>query len=71
VGIRCTDHATPFYPEKSALTSPAIGGCSVGIVRLQTEATEFVLFCMLLKEDIYNKRDTQEKEVNLFLNLNN
>jgi hypothetical protein len=31
-----------LYPQKLALTSPASGGRSVGIVRLRTEATEFV-----------------------------
>jgi hypothetical protein len=30
-----------LYPQKLALTSPTIGGCSVGIVRSQTKATEF------------------------------
>jgi hypothetical protein len=32
-----------FYPQKLALTSSAIGGSSVGIVRSRTEATEFSL----------------------------
>jgi hypothetical protein len=31
------------YPQKLALTSPTSGGRSVGIVRLQTKATEFSL----------------------------
>jgi hypothetical protein len=30
------------YPQKLVLTSPTSGGRSVGIVRLQTQATEFV-----------------------------
>jgi hypothetical protein len=30
---RHADHATPLYPQKSALTSPTSGGRSVGIVR--------------------------------------
>jgi hypothetical protein len=30
-----------FYPQKLALTSPTSGGRSVGIVRWQTQATEF------------------------------
>jgi len=34
---------TPLYPQKLALTSPTGGGHSVGIVRLQTKATEFFL----------------------------
>ena len=42
VGIRCADHVTPLYPQKLALPSPTGGGRSVGIVRVRTEATEFV-----------------------------
>jgi hypothetical protein len=42
VGIRRTDHATPLYPQKLALTSPTSGGRSVGIVRSRTKATELV-----------------------------
>jgi hypothetical protein len=34
-----------LYPQKLTLTSPTIGGRSVGIVRLRTKATEFV-FCI-------------------------
>ena len=41
VGTRCADHVTPLYPQKLALTSPTGGGCSVGIVRSRTKATEF------------------------------
>jgi len=41
VGTRCADHVTPLYPQKLALTSPTGGGCSVGIVRVRTKATEF------------------------------
>ena len=40
VGIRCADHVTPLYPQKLALTSPAGGGRSVGIVRSRTKAKE-------------------------------
>jgi hypothetical protein len=43
VGIRRADHATPFYPQKLALTSPTSSGRSVGIVRSWTKATEFNL----------------------------
>ena len=43
VGTRCTDHVTPLYPQKLALTSPTGGGRSVGIVRSRTKATEFSL----------------------------
>jgi len=49
VGTRCAEHVTPLYPQKLALTSPTGGGRSVGIVRVRTKATEFVLFvCMNL-----------------------
>jgi hypothetical protein len=43
VGIRCANHVTPVYPQKLALTSPAGGGRSVGMVRSRTKATEFSL----------------------------
>ena len=42
VGNRCSDHVTPLYPQKLALTSPTGGGRSVGIVRSRTKATELV-----------------------------
>jgi hypothetical protein len=32
----------PSNPQKLALTSPTIGGRSIGIVRSRTQATEFV-----------------------------
>jgi hypothetical protein len=32
-----------IFPQKLALNSPTSGGCSVGIVRSQTKATEFVV----------------------------
>jgi hypothetical protein len=35
-----------LHPRKLALTSPTSGSHSVGIVRLRTETTEFVFFCM-------------------------
>ena len=41
MGNRYADHMTPLYPQKLALTSPTGGGCSVGIVRSRTKATEF------------------------------
>jgi hypothetical protein len=43
LGIRSTDHATPFYPQKLALTSPTRGGRSVGILHSRTKATELLL----------------------------
>jgi hypothetical protein len=41
VGIRCADHATPSLRKSLALTLPASGGRSVGIVRLRAKSTEF------------------------------
>jgi hypothetical protein len=38
-----------LYPHKLALTSPASGGRSVGIVRLRTKATEFVCRIQLIR----------------------
>jgi hypothetical protein len=39
-----------------ALTTPTSGGCSVGIVRFRTQATEFVFVCLFQKdEDISSK----------------
>jgi hypothetical protein len=32
VGIRCTDHIEPLYPQKLVLTSPTSSDRSVGIV---------------------------------------
>jgi hypothetical protein len=43
VGTHCTDHVTPLYPQKLALTSPTSGGRSVGIVRSPAKAMEFSL----------------------------
>ena len=45
MGTRCADHVTPLYPQKLALTSPTGGGRSVGIVLVQTKATEFSFSC--------------------------
>jgi hypothetical protein len=33
-----------LYPQKLTLISPPSGGCSVGIVRSRTQATEFIFF---------------------------
>jgi hypothetical protein len=42
VYINRVDHATPFYPQKLALTLPTSGDRSVGIVRARTKATELL-----------------------------
>jgi hypothetical protein len=36
-----------LYPQKLALTWPTSGGRSIGIVRSRTQATEFVVLCVL------------------------
>jgi hypothetical protein len=41
VGIRCADHTTPLYLQKSTLTSPTSGGRSVGVGYSRTQAKEF------------------------------
>jgi hypothetical protein len=46
--MRRADYATPLHPQKLALTSPTIGGHSVGIVRSRTKATELLLLLLLL-----------------------
>jgi hypothetical protein len=38
----------PLYPQKLALTSLKSGGRSVGIVRSQTEATDFLLLPLFI-----------------------
>jgi hypothetical protein len=43
VGIRCADHVTTIYPQKAVLSSPTVGGRSVGIVHSRTKASEFSL----------------------------
>jgi hypothetical protein len=43
VGIGKADHVTPSIRKKLAITSPTSGGRSVGIVRSQTQTTEFSL----------------------------
>jgi hypothetical protein len=56
LGIRHTDHATPLYPQKLAITSPTSGGRSVGIVRTRTKATELVCYfttSALIEEYLY------------------
>jgi hypothetical protein len=42
VGDLYADYATPLYLQKLARTSQTSGGCSVSIVRQQTQVTEFV-----------------------------
>jgi hypothetical protein len=48
VGIRRTDHATPFYPQKLAVTSPTNGGRWVSIFRSRTKSTEFFFLQFLV-----------------------
>jgi hypothetical protein len=44
VGTRCNDSAKHLCLQKLALSLPTSGSPSVGIVRLQTNATEFLFF---------------------------
>jgi hypothetical protein len=43
VGIRRFDHATHFYPQKLAPTSPTNGSHSVGIAHSLTKAAQLLL----------------------------
>ena len=54
MGIRCTDHVTPLYPQKLALTLPTGGGRSVIVVRSRTKATEFSLVSFMGREHLAN-----------------
>jgi hypothetical protein len=45
VGIRCADYVTPLS-ENLALTLPIGSGRSVGIVRLNTKATEYLVWSL-------------------------
>jgi hypothetical protein len=48
LGIRHADHVAPSIHKRLALTSLTSNGRSVGIVRLRTEAMEFLLLLLLL-----------------------
>jgi hypothetical protein len=49
VAIRCADRATPLYPLKLTLTSPASGDRSIGIVRWRTMPRSFFnIQCMFI-----------------------
>jgi hypothetical protein len=59
--MRRTDHATPLYPQKLALTSLTSGGRSVGIVRPRTKATELfviVLCCNSVYRTVFCSSDS-------------
>jgi hypothetical protein len=47
--LTADDATPPVSAKKLALTSPTSGGCSVGIVRLRTKATELLLLLLLLQ----------------------
>jgi hypothetical protein len=54
VGICCTDHTTPLYPQKLALTSPTSGGRSVGIVHSQSKAKELIIIIIIIVITVSN-----------------
>jgi hypothetical protein len=51
--IRCAAHATSSISQKLALTSPTSVGRSVAIIRLRTQATEFVYMLILIYKLYY------------------
>jgi hypothetical protein len=68
-GICRTDHATPLYLQKLALTSPTSGCRSVSIVRLRTKAMELVSFifvfyisCHVSSEDVLCQKIEKDVE---------
>jgi hypothetical protein len=56
--IRCADHATPFYPQMLALTSPRIGGHSAGIVHLWSEIHGILFFILYRIMHMHRHRHT-------------
>jgi hypothetical protein len=56
VGIRRTDHVTPLYAQKLALTSPTSGGRSVGMVRSRTKTTELLVIIFFLSAFLFLSR---------------
>jgi hypothetical protein len=52
--VRRTDHATPLYPQKMALTSQTSCGRSVGIVRSRTKATELVNISIFFRINLFS-----------------
>jgi hypothetical protein len=59
VEVRCAKHATPFYPQKLALTSPTSGGRSVGIVSSRTKSAELLLLLLIPSVAVHNRRLSQ------------
>jgi hypothetical protein len=53
MGIHRADYATPFYPQKLALTSSTSGGRSVGIVLSRTKTTELLYYIGQWTERLY------------------
>jgi hypothetical protein len=44
IGIHRADYMSPLYPQLLELTSPTIGGHSVGILHSWTKAMEFIIY---------------------------
>jgi hypothetical protein len=63
VGIGCADHVIPYIRKKLALTSPTTGGRSVGIVRSQTKATEFLFVCRIDEVEVNGIRSQSQRAV--------
>jgi hypothetical protein len=53
-----------FHPQKLAPTSPTNGGCSVGMVRSRTKATEFVVIVKKLWRDCVHETRCIEQMLN-------
>jgi hypothetical protein len=59
--INKTGIRAPFR-KKLSPTSPTSGGRSVGIIRLQAKATEFVLVLHNLKEEEEEEEEEEDKD---------
>jgi hypothetical protein len=57
---------TSFYPQKLALTWPTRGGRSFGIVRLRTQATDFVLFGIITPHSPVKVNVLEERSASVF-----
>jgi hypothetical protein len=53
VGIRHADHVASSIRKKLSLTLPTNGFLSVGIVRSRTQATEFKLFVIRIRDSYF------------------
>jgi hypothetical protein len=72
VGTHCTDHVTPFYLQKLALTLQTSGSHSVGVVRLQIKGHRVFVYYYFVKFYFNITLPSKPRLLNLFtLHINN